>query len=275
MKAPKKPGIHDGIRFFMPALFISFLLFSPSLVALDPGFYSVPLKKFHPIVYHEKTSLFSVFVRGEVFKPLTTPFQRVISRKRVRGGTRVTIEAGDTPVPVPLRNKKRYLRDTRFLNLGTASVQAMAKKFYNRKNEIRFIEKHVHDFIQGKTTGIPLLPARNIIASRSGDCTEHTILSVALLRANNIPARAVVGMILVPYFRGKKNVFVYHMWAEAWQGGRWRLVDATRPGKKEENRYIALAYHSLASEMPLSYFRAISAIEKIAVTYAGETKLRR
>jgi hypothetical protein len=53
------------------------------------------------------------------------------------------------------------------------------------------------------------------------------------------------------------------MWAEAFHDGRWILVDATRPRDIHPNRYIAFAYHSLQTEMPLSYFRAISAIRKM------------
>lgn len=193
-------------RRIRPYILLSVIFFSCiiSASALDPGLYSVPLKNFHAIVYYENNSFYTIRVSGEVFKPLSTPFQRIIRKRIKENSTTVDIETGIKYRRIPIKKRYRYLRDTRFLNIKTAALRELAKKFTNKKNRISLIENFVHDFIQDKTTGIPLLPARNIIKSRSGDCTEHTILTVALLRANGIPARAVVGMILVPQFKGKK-----------------------------------------------------------------------
>jgi hypothetical protein len=76
-------------------------------------------------------------------------------------------------------------------------------------------------------------------------------------------------MYLAGAFRGKRDVFVYHMWVEAYRGGAWQLVDAANPGPKSLNRYIAFARHSLKTEMPLSYLRAVSAIQDLTVAYLG------
>jgi hypothetical protein len=57
------------------------------------------------------------------------------------------------------------------------------------------------------------------------------------------------------------------MWAEAIVKGRWILVDATRPGEKQLNRYIAFTYHNLKTEAPLPYLRAISSIQDLVVEY--------
>lgn len=94
--------------------------------------------------------------------------------------------------------------------------------------------------------------------------------TIALLRALHIPARAVVGMIAAKEYAGKKNVFVFHMWAEAYYNNTWMLVDATRPGKKKTNIYIALAYHSLETEMPLEFLEAMAHIQNLKVTYLSE-----
>jgi hypothetical protein len=74
-------------------------------------------------------------------------------------------------------------------------------------------------------------------------------------------------MLAVPEFMGKKNVFVYHMWVEAWHNGRWTLVDPSWPGEKHCNRYIAFAYHNLKTEMPLSFLKALSEIQDLRAEY--------
>jgi hypothetical protein len=57
------------------------------------------------------------------------------------------------------------------------------------------------------------------------------------------------------------------MWVEALKDGRWILVDATRPHDFYPNRYIALAYHNLMTEMPIDYLRAVSAIQEMKITF--------
>ena len=57
------------------------------------------------------------------------------------------------------------------------------------------------------------------IETRSGDCTEHSVLLTALLRAAGIPARPAVGLA---YANGS---FIGHMWAEVYVD-HWRTLDA-------------------------------------------------
>lgn len=56
-----------------------------------------------------------------------------------------------------------------------------------------------------------------------GDCTEHAVLLCALLRARDIPARTVMGLVYVP----RSQAFGYHLWTEAWIHDRWIPLDAT------------------------------------------------
>jgi transglutaminase-like putative cysteine protease len=105
----------------------------------------------------------------------------------------------------------------------------------------------------------------SILKDRAGDCTEHSILTVSLLRASGIPARAVVGIILSEYFNGRRDVFVYHMWVEACVNKKWILVDSTRPMHLNHNRYIAFTYHNLKTEGPIDYLNALSVITNIKI----------
>jgi transglutaminase-like putative cysteine protease len=62
--------------------------------------------------------------------------------------------------------------------------------------------------------------ALEVLATRRGDCNEHTQLYVALARSLGMPARIATGLAFV---RGK---FYYHAWPEVWLGD-WVAVDPT------------------------------------------------
>ncbi len=80
----------------------------------------------------------------------------------------------------------------------------------------------VNAYITGKNYGQGFASAIEVFESRAGDCTEHTVLLTALLRAADIPARPAVGVVY------QKGYFYGHMWAEAYDG-YWRSLDALDP----------------------------------------------
>jgi len=61
--------------------------------------------------------------------------------------------------------------------------------------------------------------ALEVLKNRSGDCNEHAVLTVALLRAAGIPARSEAGLV---YLRGR---FYYHAWCVLYIN-RWITADA-------------------------------------------------
>lgn len=103
------------------------------------------------------------------------------------------------------------------------------------------VRRHVHrkDLDTGFAT------ASEVARSGSGDCTEHSVLLAALLRAAGIPSRAVTGLVYLEDFAGAEGVFGYHMWVQAWAEGRWLDLDATLPGGFDAT-HIAVATSDLA-----------------------------
>jgi transglutaminase-like putative cysteine protease len=239
--------------------------------ASDPFNYHVAVKNFRPSIYTDETSLFRCTSTGEGFTLPPTTCQKIISKRESDGRTTIIIRTGPvSPGPTAAQDAPgRFLADTRFLNLSSSDITGAAARLKKEKDPVSAVERFVYGRITDKTTGIPLLPAAQVCRLGRGDCTEHAVLAVALLRSMGIPARAVVGMYLADEFQGVKNSFVYHMWAESHTGGRWRLVDATRPGEERCNRYIAFAYHNLKTETPLAYLKAVSAIQDLSVEYLG------
>ncbi len=80
----------------------------------------------------------------------------------------------------------------------------------------------VNAYITGKNYGQGFASAIEVLETRAGDCTEHSVLLTALLRAAEIPARPAVGVVY------QKGYFYGHMWAEAYDG-YWRSLDALDP----------------------------------------------
>lgn len=87
----------------------------------------------------------------------------------------------------------------------------------------RLVVRH----LRSKDLGTALGTAGQAAASRSGDCTEHAVLLAALLRAEGIPSRVAIGLIYAERFAGREDLFGYHMWTQAFGGGRWIDLDAT------------------------------------------------
>ncbi len=228
----------------------------------------VPLKNFSESVFSEGVSRYRLRSSDSGFSLPDTPFQKVL--KRVKGGADFVLEVacGSRVGAEPSRGPDD-VEETRFLDFSEPEMRALKEKFKGSRDVIGDVEKFVYSRISTKKMGIPILPASDILKNMAGDCTEHAVLSAAILRSMGIPARAVTGMLLSREFGIYKNVFIYHMWVEAFSNGKWILVDATRPGEKCPNRYIAFAYHHLKTEMPLVFLKAISAMKNFTAEYAG------
>lgn len=92
----------------------------------------------------------------------------------------------------------------------------------------RFVTRHIN----GGSLSVGDGSASEAARTREGDCTECAVLLAALLRANGIPSRCVNGLVYSEDdFVGQKDVFVYHMWTQAWiaddkGGGTWLDLDS-------------------------------------------------
>lgn len=83
----------------------------------------------------------------------------------------------------------------------------------------------IHDWVfthLDKTPAIQLPSAVEVLAARSGDCNEHTVLYTALARAAGIPTRMAIGIVWSDAYDG----FYYHAWPEVYADG-WRRLDPT------------------------------------------------
>ena len=67
--------------------------------------------------------------------------------------------------------------------------------------------------------------ASDVLRRLEGDCTEHSLLTVALARAATIPARLVHGLVYAQGSDGKFGLY-WHEWVEIWTG-EWVAIDPT------------------------------------------------
>ena len=111
----------------------------------------------------------------------------------------------------------------------------------------------VRSHIKAKDLSVGFATASEVARTAEGDCTEHAVLLAAMLRAAAIPSRTVSGLVYVPRFVGRRDVFGYHMWAQAWiadsgdaGGGRWVDVDAAIGDRAFDAAHIALNVADLA-----------------------------
>jgi hypothetical protein len=126
--------------------------------------------------------------------------------------------------------------------------------------------RHVHAIVEKRPT-LSLPSAREVLATRVGDCNEHTALYVAMARALGLPSRIATGLV---YLRG---AFYYHAWPEVWVAegrgrGSWLPVDPTL------NQFPADATHLRLARGGLDRQAAIAGLVGRARLEVVEVELR-
>ncbi len=110
----------------------------------------------------------------------------------------------------------------------------------------------MNDLLEKKPT-VSLPSAREVLRTRVGDCTEHTVLYVAMARALGLPSRIAVGLV---YLRG---AFYYHAWPEVYVAepdgrGMWLPVDPTLNQFPADPTHIRLARGGLDKQAVILSF---------------------
>ena len=82
------------------------------------------------------------------------------------------------------------------------------------------VSRFVFAILPDKRPTFSMADAVTTLKQGTGDCTEHSVLFAALMRAHGVPTRLVAGLYLSP-----GGYWVYHMWATYWDGAAWRQID--------------------------------------------------
>lgn len=170
------------------------------------------------------------------------------------------------PYPVKTEGHEEFLKSGPFIMPDSIVIQELAEKISAGEDDAYKIAKKmknwVYDNITEKNFAFDFSNAVKTLENKSGDCTEHSILLISLLRAAGIPAKAIVGLV---YTDQPENAFVYHMWVKAF-AGKWINLDPSYPYDKFTPLHIAMSESSLnnlsaKSDIVLDIIKSFSKID--------------
>jgi transglutaminase-like putative cysteine protease len=187
---------------------------------------------------------------------LPPAFQKGDARQRFeRGGGGVTVltvtarrpAAADPAKDTPLERARAGaspddLASTPQVNWETPEIVALAKEIAagarGSYEAARRLSADVNRRLE-KAYGASHDRASDVLAAGKGDCTEHTVLLVALARALGIPARPVHGLVYAQYGDGQ-NALYWHAWPEIRSAGEWIPLDPTFGQPVADATHLAL-----------------------------------
>lgn len=161
--------------------------------------------------------------------------------------------------------------------IRTLTKRATAEAARDPALRAEAMRRFVHRFVRSKNLGVGFATATEVARTREGDCTEHAVLLAAMLRADGIPSRCVVGLIYADTFAGSNDIFGYHMWTQAlvMRDGKpaWVDLDATLPGNTRfDATHIALGLAELGeNDLTGGMLKVASVIGRLSIK-VDETK---
>ena len=108
------------------------------------------------------------------------------------------------------------------------------------------LTRRIHQEIDLAPLGRSVAGPMKTLQKKSGDCVAHTLLLTSLLRAQQIPARAVSGLRIDP---DNPTQMLFYTWTEAWLAGRWLPLDSTTGGVAGPDR-LKFSDSCLTSDNP-------------------------
>lgn len=166
-------------------------------------------------------------------------------------------------LPYPRMDLRGTLEPEPLIQSGDERIQNEARRIAGRTraartDPLRVAERltaAVHDMLRKEIT-FSLPSATQVLETRRGDCTEHTVLYVALARALGLPARPAVGLVHL------EGSFYYHAWPEVWLG-EWVAVDPTFGEFPAGAAHLRFVTGSLAQQLEIARLVGDLAIEVI------------
>lgn len=159
-----------------------------------------------------------------------------------------------------------YLASNVYVQSGSEKIKVLANHAVgssdNATKAAYKLERFVRNFISEKSLNVGYATALEVLNSREGDCTEHALLLVAMLKAIGIPARVATGVVYMDEFAEQQQAFVPHAWAQAYIDGQWLSFDAALPGFT--SGHILLGYGNGA---PLDFFNVTNTLGNFEITH--------
>jgi len=153
------------------------------------------------------------------------------------------------PATIPMRPEEfgSALRPGLFVQSGDEKIVSLARSIVGEKTDaveaMKALNRWVYRNIRKEFTA-SISNALDTLERRSGDCTEHSVLFVALARAVGLPAREVAGLV---YSAEGGGAFFFHQWAEVYVG-KWIATDPTFGQPVADATHIKLTEGDILSQ---------------------------
>lgn len=137
--------------------------------------------------------------------------------------TTVTVDTSRSPcpgTPAAADTAATIYEDKDNLSVLATAVQwkGIADKRQLARKVIAFVYEHISD----KNYRHGTLSASETLKAKAGDCTEHSALAAALLKALKVPVKNAYGLVL-----SEEGKFFFHNWIEVHTGDGWIPADPT------------------------------------------------
>ena len=196
---------------------------------------------------------------------MSTPQQKLALNGEQSGRLSIqvpTVVAEDCP-DLPIQGAEdKFLGASAYIQTDAPAIRAKAEAVLDGEvNSWRAAEKlcqWVYTSITDKKMSGGFGSSLTVLETLSGDCTEHTVLFIALARAVGIPARICSGVVFV------KDAFYYHFWPEVYVG-RWVQMDPSLGQNIADANHIQLGGSTLESDNLIGFaegvFRTLNQLE--------------
>ncbi len=165
------------------------------------------------------------------------------------------IDQAETP-NLPIQNQHdneglaQFLKSTVYIQAEHPAIQAKATEVIdgemNAWLSAQKLCRWVYENIRDKNLKIGFGSALQTLESLAGDCTEHTVLMIAMARSVGIPARVCAGIVF------QRDAFYYHFWPEVYVG-KWVAMEPTLGHIQADANHIQLAGSELESNSMLEF----------------------
>lgn len=169
-------------------------------------------------------------------------------------------EAAQAPVRgEPAKDDAPYLAATPLLQFKDPAFTGLVARMNLKPGLSRWelaqaVTDFVFQFIRDKDYSVGFASALEVCKNPKGDCTEHGVLAIALLRKLGVPARGVLGWVALDRMMGM------HFWVEVKLGTRWLPVDPTLDEAPASAFHVALGSTDLADLGSLGWDHLMTAL---------------
>ncbi len=134
---------------------------------------------------------------------------------------------GNAPEVLSAAQRRKYLQSTPSLQSDEPRIIKLARSIVGGESDPLKQSQKLMRWVytsMGQSMDVNSSTALEVLATKTGDCTEHALLFTSLARAAGIPAREVSGLA---YIETPQPTFGWHAWSEINDGRGWISIDPT------------------------------------------------